>query len=190
MITTVSRILVILSLCALYISAIAMAEDKMVALPGEVSQIVSPDGRWALVNIDSENNEINKFLGDNHALYLMELGSDKMIHIYSYARHVDILWSNGGSMLLINDYAGSNYSFPIVVEMNSGCSKINVKEKLMEQFPNTYSVLRSHHLYIEGTEWLNARHLKVEVHGYGDTAPNGFTLWFEYTIGNGFKQIE
>ena len=51
------------------------------------------------------------------------------------------------------------------------------------------SVFGNHHTYIVGTEWFSQNRVKIKIFGHGDIDPNGFTLWYEYLIGDGFKKL-
>lgn len=174
-----------------YWSAAMAQETQLIKLPGEVSAIPSPDGKYVLINVDSENEKQSLSLGGNHALYLQNLKTGKQKKIYSYDRYIEILWSPKGSKLLINDHGGSDYSFPIIFLINDNKQPIDVGKQIKENMAmaSNQSISGNHHVYIVGTKWLDENRVKIKIYGYGDVDPRGFTLWYEYSIQNGFKSI-
>ena len=91
---------------------------------------------------------------------------------------------------IINDYGGSDYSEPIIFIANNPDRAIYVRKQLQEQMGNNASIFGNHHVYIVGAEWLSDKSIKIKIYGYGDVDPNGFTLWYEYILGDGFKFIK
>jgi hypothetical protein len=168
---------------------IVAEENKLIVLPGKMSQIISPNGKWLLLNIDSEAGDSNPFLKGNHAIFLLKIGEKKLIKIYSYDRHAEVMWSPKGTKLFINDYAGSDYSFPIVILNNDGNRIINVGQELLKKEKNP-NIADNHHAFLIATEWLTENSLKIKVYGYGEIAPDGFTLWYAYDIKSGvFRKL-
>ncbi len=154
--------------------------------PGTLSRLASPDSRHVLINADSESVSPS---GDSHALYLQNPKTGEHKEIYSYGRYVEVLWSPGGGKLLINDYAGSDYSLPVIFLTDSD-KTVNIAEEIRKKLGNSRSISGNHHVYITGTEWLTENSLKIRICGYGDIDPEGFTYWYEYIIGNGFGRLE
>lgn len=52
------------------------------------------------------------------------------------------------------------------------------------------STFGNHHVYIESVKWLSENKVKIKISGYGDIDPEGFTLWYEYTFGDGFESLK
>jgi len=110
--------------------------------------------------------------------------------LFSYNRYVDVLWSPKGTGLIVNDHGGSDYANSIIFLFNGVRKSIDLKATLLKTMSENKSIFGNHHVYIEGVEWLDENRVKVKISGYGDIDPNGFTLWYEYTIGDGFKRIK
>jgi hypothetical protein len=176
-------------LISLYCFTATAGSQKAIQFPGEISQIASPNGRYVLVNVDSESEEQTLYLGDNHALYLRDLKTGKEKKIYAYGRHVKTLWSPKGTRLMISDYGGSDYANCIIFFFETARNPINVQEQLREKMRYNKSVFGNHHTYIVGTEWFSENKVKIKIFGHGDIDPHGFTLWYEYLIGDGFKKL-
>lgn len=158
--------------------------------PGMTSRVLSPDGRHILINVDSKTKEQTVSLEGNHALYLQDLVTGDIQKLYSYDRRVDVLWSPSGTKLLINDYAESDFSKAIVFFAYDNKHRIDLEEEFMKQMPNNETIFGNHHVYIIGTKWLDENELLIKVYGYGDVDQDGFTLWYQYTIGDGLRFLK
>ncbi len=188
----VHRTIVAIILCLFFLSwsTLAAFEKRPVRFPGERSQMESPDGRYVLINVDSENKEQILSLGGNHALFLQNSKTGKKEKIYSYDRYVEVLWSPNGRRMIINDYGGSDYAFPIIFSFDGNIESINVEDKVRRELADNRSIIGNHHVFIIGTEWLGEDKVKIKIYGYGDVDPKGFTLWYEYQISDKFKFIK
>lgn len=180
---------VFISVFACY-SLIMAYEKQLISFPGVVSQVTSPDKKYVLINVDSESEEQASSLGGNHALYLRKVETDEQTRIYSYNRHVEVLWSPKSGRLLVNDFGGSDFSIPRIFSVHHPAKPLDLREQLKQKMRNHRSIFDNHHVYIVGTEWLSEDKLKIKIYGYGDIDPDGFVLWFEYLIGKGFNKPE
>jgi len=176
-------------LVPLYSFAATAGSQKVMQFPGESSQIASPNGRYILVNVDSESEEHTLALGGNHALYLRDLRTSKEKKIYAYGRKVEALWSPRGNRLMISDYGGSDYANCLIFFFDTERTSIDVQEQLRERMRHNKSIFGNHHVYIVGTEWFSEKRVKIKIFGHGNIDPHGFTLWYEYLIGDGFKKL-
>lgn len=180
--------LIIAFLCLMSLAAVH--GEQLTKFPGKVAMTVSPDGRYEVINKDSLSETEILSMGGNHALYLRNLKTGEERKLYSYGRHVEVLWSPKGTRLLINDYKGSDYSIPIIFSSDGNGNPINIEEQLKKKLKNNPSIFGNHHVYVVGTDWDGENKIKVKIYGYGDVDPNGFTLWYEYTIGDGFRFVK
>jgi hypothetical protein len=162
----------------------ATAKPTLTRFPGELSEISSPNERYVLYNIDNDKSP------PYHALYLKDLRNNTNENLFSYSRYVDVLWSPQGTGLIVNDHGGSDYSNSMIYLLNGVKGSIDLKAVLHQKMGENKSIFRNHHVYIEIVEWLDENRVKVNISGYGDIDPNGFELWYEYTIGNGFRRIK
>lgn len=163
----------------------AIASMNLTRFPGERSEILSPNRRFILYNIDTENT------WPNHALFLKDIKEEKEKKLYAYQRYVEVLWSPQSTALFINDHGGSDYSNSIIFifEGKKKNKTFDLREELRQNLGNHKSIFGNHHVYIESVEWLNEDKVKVKISGYGDVDPDGFTLWYEYKIGEGFRKL-
>jgi len=179
---------VLIGLAILYPRQPDATDGAKLRFPGGHSQLASPDGRYVAVNIDSDVAGQAALLGDNHALFLLDLKTKTVEEVYPYGRGVEILWSPGGSALLINDRAGSDHSNTAIVILTPQKRRIDVEAELRAAMSSNKSIFKNHHVYISGTQWLTENKVRIKVSGYGDVDPKGFTLWYEYAIGGDFRR--
>ena len=178
------------SLVLLWAGVMYADEEPATRFPGVVSQTVSPDGKHVLINIDSEGDSQTAYLGDNHALYLLDLETTKIEKIRSYGRNVEVLWSPKGSALLLSDHRGSDFTDTIIYMLNGKKRQIDMERELRRQMGDNQSIFNNHHVYVTGVGWLGEDKVEIKIWGYGDIDPRGFTLRYEFTIGDGFKKLQ
>ncbi len=162
----------------------AIGGEELIRFPGEITEIISPSGKYVLYNVDNEKGE------HNHILFLKENKKEKDIELYSYKRYVEILWSPIGNSLIINDHGGSDYTNSIIFILDGERKMIDIGKELKKKLGDNKSIFGNHHVYIEGIKWIDENKLKVKIYGYGDIDPDGFALLYEYTIEDGFSLIE
>lgn len=161
-----------------------LASERFSQFPG-LSEASSPDGRYVLRNVDIEKD--GEF---NHQLILRDTKTNTEKTIYSYGRRVDALWSEDSKGLIINDHGGSDYTNCIIFRLEKEIKKHDVKELLTRKsIKYKKSIVENHHVYIEGIRWVTNKTIKIRITGYGDVDPEGFSMWYEYTIGNKLKFI-
>ena len=108
----------------------------------------------------------------------------------SYSRWVDASWSPKGSALAISDHAGSDYGEVYVFTFEGSPKHVRMIDLLRGAFPNDPTLFRNDHVYVETTEWLSDLKLKFRVYGHGEVDPNGFEMYFEYSIGGHVTKVD
>jgi hypothetical protein len=161
---------------------VVMGQD--VAFPGLTSEAKSPDGRYTIQNTDDEKRE------PAHTLSLVDNRDGVANRIYSYSRHVVVLWSPTSAAFVVNDYEGSDASHPLLFTAPWTNHPVDLKEKLVEFLHSgrgANSILANHHVYLLGRRWLSGDEVLCRVTGYGDTDPKGFSAQYVYTLRKGFR---
>jgi hypothetical protein len=159
-----------------------LSADNPIAFPGRVSELASPDGRYVLRNVDSDQEP-------HHVLYL-EGAQHKNEKLMVYGRHASALWSRDGQGLLVNDYGGSDHSNCLLFLFGVERKRIDVRERLREQLGSNETIFGNHHVYVEGVEWISRDRVSVKVSGYGDVNPKGFTLLYDHSVGGRFRLVK
>jgi len=165
-------------------SPLAMASERFSRSPG-LSEISSPNGRYLLRNVDIEKD--GEF---SHQLILRDTKINTEKLVYSYGRYVDALWSKDSKGMIINDHGGSDYTNCIIFQFQKEIKMYDVTELLTSQaIMHKKSIVGNHHVYVEGEQWITNKKIKVRITGYGDVDPDGFSIWYEYAVGDKFKFI-
>jgi hypothetical protein len=122
-------------------------------------------------------------------LYLRDLNTGEEKKIYSYDRHVEVLWSPKGGRLVINDYGGSNYANCIIFIFDPAWDIIDIEQLVRQNLYSNKSIFTNEHVYIVGIEWTREDVVKIKFYGYGSVNPEGFTLWYKYYITGQLKRL-
>lgn len=168
----------------LCVATLAKANPQKVSFPGSRSESKSPDGHYSVRNFDDENQE------PAHTLSLIDTKTRSAIKIYSYGRHVDVLWSPSSDALVINDYEGSDVSHPVLFVAPWKGQPVDLSEKLIEFFRvhgEPKSATKNHHMYFSAQRWLSHDEILCRIDSYGQVDPNGFTSNYIYKLGEGFR---
>jgi hypothetical protein len=168
----------------LCLATLANANPQKVSFPGPKSESKSPDGHYGVRNFDYENRE------PAHTLTLIDTKTGSEFKIYSYGRHVDVLWSPNSSAFVVNDYEGSDASHPVLFVAPWKDQPIDLREKLIEFLRvhgETKSATYNHHTYFSATRWLSNNEILCRIDGYGQVNPSGFTSDYVYKFDEGFR---
>ena len=168
----------------LFSTMLSQANTQKFTFPGSRSEAKSPDGRYTIRNADDEKKE------PAHTLTLIDTGSGSSTQIYSYRRHVDVLWSPTSRAFVVNDYEGSDVSRPVLFTAPWADQPVDLREKLTDFLRSrgeAKSVEGDHHVYFSAKRWLGGSEILCQVTGYGDVDPKGFTRHYVYKIGVGLR---
>jgi hypothetical protein len=168
----------------LFSTMLSQANTQKVTFPGRRSEAKSPDGRYAIRNADDEKKE------PAHTLTLIDSGSGSSTQIYSYGRHVDVLWSPTSRAFVVNDYEGSDTSRPVLFTVPWAGQPLDLREKLtyfLRSRGKAKGVDGNHHVYFTVQHWLSGDEILCQVTGYGDADPKGFTERYIYKLGGDFR---
>jgi hypothetical protein len=149
-------------LCAaLFCAAFASSSNAAtVKFPGSVRQAPSPDGRFAVLNTDRDEEP-------NHILSLQDKKQGSNSPLFSYRRHVDVSWSNDSKFFFVNDYAESDLADCVVVDVD-GQKQRKMSAALREEILDFMKDFKGSHLYVTCSAWHSNDELLVSVVGYGD----------------------
>jgi len=178
-----------LQLFATALLAIVFSVDtnaQKISFPSQRAQAKSPDGRYAI------SDEPPRDQASPNKLALVDLRSRKKRDFYEYQRHVEVLWSSRSNAFVVNDYAGSDMSTAVLFSLPLAETEIDLRPEL-ERYLQSRHVARDpfgdHHMYLTVERWLNSRQLLCKLWGYGEVHPQGFTKYYLYEIGKGFRSL-
>jgi len=144
------------------------------------SQAVSPDGRYAIVGVDNTT-------GPFHTVFLEDRFLKTRRKLFTYDRHIVLLWKSDSKLFAVTDYVGSDTSRCSIVSVDEKVLPIQVLEVLSRQLAeDTWKQLESHlrnqHASVEASVWDGPMSLKVKISGYGNADPAGFVGFYEVLV--------
>ena len=157
---------------------------QKISFPGAKSETKSPDGRYTIRNTHDEKQE------PSHVLALIDSKDGSTRKVYSYERHVDVLWSPTSVAFVVNDYEGSDAAHPVLFTAPWTNQPVDLREKLigfLRSGRGAKSLVDNHHVYFSAQRWLSDDEILCQATGYGDVDPKGFTAQYVFKIGAGFR---
>jgi len=138
---------------------VGTANGQQASVPGRQSKVKSQDGRFIIRNFDDQQEP-------PHRLTLVDVKTGSANKIYSYGRHVDVLWSP---------------------RIDQPLDLLPLLKDFLSTRPEARSLNENHHVYFSAQRWLDRDEILCRLTGYGEADPNGFTKRYVYKIGHGFR---
>ena len=160
------------------------ANAQKISFPGPSSKIKSPNGEYTIRNTDDQKQE------PAHRLTLVDEKNGTIVKVYSYGRHVDVLWSPDSRAFVVNDYEGSDSCHPILFAPPWSAATIDLRGKLITYLRargEAQIAEKNDHVYFTVQRWLTDKEMICKITGYGDASPKGFTKYYVYNLGSGFR---
>jgi hypothetical protein len=95
-----------------------------VFFPFATSTAISPDGRFAIINLDSDKEPY-------HTLFLADRRNHVKRKVLEYNRSVDVLWNPDSSSFALTDYMGSNVSECYLYSTDLARPKIKIQNEMI-----------------------------------------------------------
>jgi hypothetical protein len=153
-----------------------------VSFPEAASEAVSPNGQFAVVNVDSDAEP-------HHTLFLENRQTKARQKLMDYERHVEVLWNPNSTTLAVTDYAGSNIAECLLFSVSDPRQPENVADVLRKTIKNSkeLAILRKGgHTYWRAVRWTSPHTLVVKVWGHTDENPSqSFEYFHTYHANNG-----
>jgi len=143
--------------------------------PGSRGQLLSPDGRFAVVNQDPGDTSG----GATAARYLRlrDLRSGESGLIFRYGRTVEVSWAPDSRALFITDNKEYNESQAYIIFADSR-RVLNVGKKILDRYPDDMKLVKSDYAFIRALHWLSSTELLAILTGHD---PNG-GAWSAFTV--------
>ena len=150
-----------------------------VSFPAQ-SQAVSPDGRYAIVGVDSRTEPY-------HSVFLEDRLLKTRRKLFDYDRHIVLLWKSDSKLFAVTDYTGSDNSRCSVLSVDEKAPPVQVLDVLSHQlsedtWKQLETHLRNHHAYVEAEAWDGPMSPMVKISGFGDADPTGFAGFYEVLL--------
>jgi hypothetical protein len=158
----------------------------MVSLPDGQSEARSPNGLYVIRDVYDRTVPIP---GPAHSLVLVDTRKGTSSTIHTFGRHVDILWSPATDSVAVNDHEESNYGTALVFFLPWKGRRVTLLDALARflHAKRQAALLDNDHLYLTARKWVSDRELLCRLEGWGDQNPKGFTRYYIYEIGKGFR---
>jgi hypothetical protein len=145
-------------LTLLLLSTACYSQMNSARFPGPRSELPSPDGRYELINTNSDREP-------HHTLFLKEKRTGELRKITDYERSVGVVWAPDSRHFAVNDYAGSNVTDTYIVATAGIAARIDVQDEINKKVKH---LIGGDHEYFGVARWLDARRVIVHHWGHGD----------------------
>jgi hypothetical protein len=161
----------IVALCMAAESALADPSADGTIHPCQTVNIVSPNGRWALVT-ESNGCACNESHSDRRCvpeLYLKDRQGDRKQLAGQYAFGGTAAWSPDSSAFFVNDHLTSDRDEAYLYETQP-LVKTDLRKALLKADPSIARFMDAHR-YVLAKRWLDNHTVLVEFCGHTDQAP-------------------
>lgn len=163
--------------CALLCPKSAIAAAVVCERYPEGKQCTSPDGRFTIENINSLEEP-------HHLLNVKDNKTNTIRKLYSYEREASLVWSPDSTKLILNDYAGSDYTINLIFSITKQKPILDLRKSLIQKMPKfeRKRAIFNDHVYVSGLEWIGNQQIMTIVWGHGDHNPKGFCECYIFSV--------
>jgi hypothetical protein len=136
--------------------AVPVAAQPKCTFPGKTNICRSPNGKWILHWQQAKP-------GSEHVL-IAERVKASSLHLMSFKRSIDVLWSPQSTYIAINDHSGSSDTNLFVVELFS--ASIFIVDNDFQRMLNQRRYYENGHRYFNARRWQTDTKLVFEVKAY------------------------
>ena len=178
------RIILVLQIALVSLVSAEVFASQFVVFP-KASELVSPDGRFAVRSVDSQGSA-SDIVGTFRALWLFELATGRSRKLCDYLGVASVAWSSN-DWLVVTQYVGRRTSRALVfsataVEDPMLLDKITLTRLVPAELRP--SLRENDHIFVEGSR-VEHDTLYLAVWGYGQHDANGFRWRCEYSLREG-----
>ncbi len=155
-----------------------LALSDSVSFPSQ-SQAISPDERYAVLNVDSES-------APHHALFLQDRQLKHRRKLFDYARHVVVMWNSDSRIFAVTDYSGGDGAQCGIFSVDDNGPPMKPVDLLVRQLQeearkSLQAHLRQDHVYVEAFTW-DGSSLELKVSRNSDANSKGFTEFYNLLL--------
>ena len=178
------RVIFVLQIALVSLVSTEAFASQFVVFP-KASELVSPDGRFAVRSVDSQGSA-SDFAGTFRALWLFERATGRSRKLCDYLGVASVAWSSN-DWLVVTQYVGKRTSRALVFSATAAKDPIMLdKITLTRLVPAELrpSLRENDHVFVEGSR-VEHDTLYLSVWGYGQHDANGFRWRCEYSLREG-----
>jgi hypothetical protein len=175
------RIILVLQIALVSLVGPEAFASQFVVFP-EATELVSPDGRFAVRSVDSQG-PASEIVGTFRTLWLFELATGRSRKLCDYLGVASVAWSSN-DWLLVTQYVGRRTSRALVFSVTAAEDPVMLdKITLTRLVPAELrpSLRENDHVFVEGSR-VEHDTLYLAVWGYGQHDANGFRWRCEYSL--------
>jgi hypothetical protein len=164
------------------------AKSSICVKSSDAKICTSPNGRFSIIFGENLNHSTTQ----KYVLILKDNMTNIRRILYYYDRWISAIWSPDSQKILINNYAGSDYTLNIILYINRKIPPINLQNELIRYMTakEQQIVKNNDHIYFSALEWIDNKNIKLIVWGHGAQNPDGFCKCYIYKMSVGIRQCE
>jgi hypothetical protein len=156
-----------------------VTDALLVSFPAQ-SQVASPDGRYAIIGVDTDS-------APHHQVFLEDRVLKTRRNLFDYDRRIVLLWANDSKSFAVTDYLGSDTSKCSVISVDKTVRPIQVLDMLFPALnkdarEKLESRLSNRHIFVEAFAWAAPTVLTVKVSGYADADRATFEEFYDVQL--------
>jgi hypothetical protein len=166
-----------------------LVTEALPLLSPEQLPAVSPDGRYAIVEIASDWEP-------RHTVFLEDRALKTQRKLFSYDQPESFLWNYDSKVFAVTDYAnyiGNDSSVRSIFSVDENVPPVPVLDLLFRQLSesareNLKARLSNHHVnFVEALAWIKPMDLELKVSGYGDKDHASFAETYKLHVDLGHQ---
>ncbi|HKD17178.1 MAG TPA: hypothetical protein VKG23_04850 [Thermoanaerobaculia bacterium] len=174
-----------MTVAALVLAAAAAAAPPPppVNFPG-AAEAKDPTSRYAVVEAAPG---ANASAHGKHALLLKTVATGQTRPLLTFSRAATVFWSPDGSALAVTDRRSADAS-TVLLFFPDRPGETDLDGALQKALGPLPERTGNEHVFLEVVRWLDAKRLRLRLHGYGARDREGFSELFDYDLGGNFKR--
>lgn len=173
----------LITLTLMAVSSLTWAQDCVPSGRKAGPPIMSPDGSFKVSSVFCSSLSHER----EFALILENIKSGERRTLYTYDRDATVLWSPDSRWIIVNDYAGSDYTNNVIISIERNVPPIDLKKHLLQSKPKQ-DVLESDHLYLSAREWKSESDIELLAWGHDSGRKISFCKCFLMSLDGSVRQ--
>jgi hypothetical protein len=174
-----------MTLAALILAAAAAgvnpAAPPPVNFPG-TAEAKDPTGRYTVVAVAP-----NGYGAGVHELLLKTVQTGQTRPLLAFSSAATVFWSPDGNAIAVTDRKSADAS-TVLLYFPDRPGEIDLDGALQKALGPLPERTGNEHVFLEVVRWLDAKRLRLRLHGFGTRDREGFTELFDYELNGRFKR--
>lgn len=154
-----------------------VAKSKSIFFP-EQSEAVSPDGKYALIGMDSNSEP-------HHTVFLNDRVHHTQRKLFDYDGEVGLMWNPSSKLFAVTNYVDINHSRCSIFSVDRRSLPLQVSDLLFSELAESEQLMvkkamTNRRVRVGAQDWDGPLELKVTIYAFGAANPDGFEA--SYTV--------